>query len=74
MISAIIFFVDDIAGFFFILTAMINLFIMFFAQNYVLRKDYLCCKNVGFLMLHKTVLILGYGVSCVGYRVIKQPG
>ncbi len=70
-ISAIIFFVDDISAGFFIVTAIINLFITFFAQNYVLRKDYLCCKNVAFLLVHKVVIIVGYAVSCVGYRIIN---
>lgn len=72
-IAAVIFFVDNVSAGFFIITAIINLFITFFAQNYVLRKDYLCCKNVAFLLLHKVTLILTYGVSCVGYRIITQP-
>lgn len=72
-ISAIMFYVDNVSAGFFIVTAIINLFITFFAQNYVLRKDYLCCKNVAFLLLHKITIIIGYGVSCIGYRVIAQP-
>lgn len=70
-ISGIIFYVDNVSAGFFIVTAIINLFITFFAQNYILRKDYLCCKNVAFLLLHKITIILGYGVSCVGYRIIN---
>jgi hypothetical protein len=69
-IAGIIFFVDDVSAGFFVITAIINLFITFFAQNYILRKDYLCCKNVAFLLLHKTVLIIGYGINCVGNRVV----
>ena len=57
-VSAIIFFVDDASGGFFVVTAIVNLLITFFAQNYVLRKDYLCCKNVAFLLLHKVMLII----------------
>ena len=72
-ISAIIFYVDNVSAGFFIFTAIVNLFITFFAQNYILRKDYLCCKNVAFLLLHKITIILGYGVSCVGYRIINDP-
>jgi len=72
-LSAFIFFVDDASGGFFVVTAIINLFITFFAQNYILRKDYLCCKNVAFLLLHKIVLIIGYAVSCIGYRMIRTP-
>lgn len=64
---------DNVGGFFFFSTAIINLFITFFAQNYILRKDYLCCKNVGFLLLHKVVVVVGYAVSCIGYRVIEEP-
>lgn len=71
-ISAIIFYVDNASAGFFIVTAIVNLFITFFAQNYILRKDYLCCKNVAFLLLHKITIILGYGVSCVGYRIIND--
>lgn len=72
-ISGIIFYVDDVSAGFFIVTAIVNLFITFFAQNYILRKDYLCCKNVAFLLLHKITIIIGYGVSCVGYRIINEP-
>ena len=71
-VAAIIFFVDDVAGGFFIVTALINLFITFFAQNYILRKDYLCCKNVAFFILHKMVIILGYGFNCIGHRMISD--
>lgn len=70
-IGAIIFYVDNVSTGFFIVTAAINLFITFFAQNYVLRKDYLCCKNLAFLLLHKIIIILTYIVSCVGYRIIN---
>ena len=70
-IAAIIFFVDDAAGGFFVVTGVVNIFITFFAQNYVLRKDYLCCKNVAFLLIHKIAIFIGYGVSCIGYRIIN---
>ncbi len=64
---------DDVAGGFFVLTGVLNLFITFFAQNYVLRKDYLCCKNVAFLLVHKILIFVTYGVSCVGYRMLDEP-
>jgi hypothetical protein len=67
------FFVDDASGGFYVVTALINVLITFFAQNYVLRKDYLCCKNVTFLLFYKAVVIIGYGVNCIGYRVISSP-
>jgi hypothetical protein len=70
-IAAIIFFVDDAAGGFFVITGVVNIFITFFAQNYVLRKDYLCCKNVAFLLIHKITIFIGYGVSCIGHRIIN---
>lgn len=71
-VAAIIFFADDISAVFFVLTSMVNLFITFFAQNYVLRKDYLCCKNVTFLLLHKVVIILSYGANCIGFKIISD--
>jgi hypothetical protein len=64
------FLVDNVSTAFYILTALINLFITFFAQNYVLRKDYLCCKNVTFLIFYKSIIIIGYAVNCIGYRFI----
>ena len=48
------------------------MFITFFAQNYVLRKDYLCCKNVTFLLFYKTIIIIVYGVNCIGHRIISS--
>jgi hypothetical protein len=30
----------------FVLTALTNLIINYFGQNYTLRKDYLCCKSM----------------------------
>ncbi len=71
-IAALIFFVDDPSSGFFIVTVIINVFITFFAQNYILRKDYLCCKNVNYLLLHKIIIILGYGLNCLGNRMIND--
>lgn len=67
-LSAFIFAVDNVAAGFFFVTVLINIFITFFAQNYVLRKDYLCCKNMPFLIFYKVVVITVYAVDCVGQR------
>jgi hypothetical protein len=64
--------IDDVAAGFYVVTAAVNLFITFFAQNYVLRKDYLCCKNVQFMLVYKCVVFIGYVVNCIGYRVINK--
>ena len=55
---------------FFILAAIINLFVNFFGQNYTLRKDYLCCKSMEFLMLFKSSIIVGYLINFLGYFLI----
>lgn len=69
-VAGLIFFADDISAAFFVVTSIVNIFITFFAQNYVLRKDYLCCKNVTFLLLYKAVVIVSYAVNCIGFRMI----
>ena len=56
---------------FFALAAFVNLFVNFLAQNYTLRKDYLCCKSMEFLMLFKSTIIFAYGFNCLGYYIIK---
>lgn len=71
-IIAFIFIIDDISLGFFIITAIVNVIITLFAQNYVLRKDYLCCKNVGFMLGYKIVVVIGYLVNCIGYRMINK--
>jgi hypothetical protein len=37
---------SSLVTFCFIITALTNLIINFFGQNYTLRKDYLCCKSM----------------------------
>lgn len=71
-VIAFAFMVDNVAAGFFFVTAAVNLFVTFFAQNYVLRKDYLCCKNVMFMLVYKVVVILGYMANCIAYRLISK--
>ncbi len=57
---------------FFVFAAFINLAISFLCQNYTLRKDYLCCKSMPYLMLWKVVIIVGYAINCSGYYLINN--
>lgn len=59
-----------VAAFFFI-AAIINLIISFFCQNYTLRKDYLCCKSMQYLMMWKIAVVLSYALTCLGFYLIK---
>jgi hypothetical protein len=65
------FLVNNVSAGFFIATAIINVFITFFAQNYILRKDYLCCKNVAFLLLYKVIIVVSLAVNCIGLKIIS---
>lgn len=57
--------VDLYSGIIFFVAVFINLFVTFFMQNYNIRKDYLCCKDVEYMMMFKVLLFIGYGVNAV---------
>lgn len=57
---------------FFLIAAIINIFINFFCQNYTLRKDYLCCKSMSYMLMWKISVILGYILNSVGYYLVKN--
>lgn len=57
--------VDLYSGIIFFFAVLLNLFVTFFMQNYNIRKDYLCCKDVEYLMLFKILIFVGYGVNAV---------
>lgn len=69
-IAAIFLIRTPLVAVFFVLTAITNLTISFFCQNYTLRKDYLCCKSMQYMMMWRICLILGYAASCAGYYLI----
>lgn len=54
----------------FVLAAFLNILINFVCQNYNLRKDYLCCRSIEFLLLWKISLIVGFAINCAGYYLI----
>lgn len=58
--------VDKICGGLFAITCLLNLFVNFFQQNYAIRKDYLCCRNVDYLILLKTTIFIGYANNVIG--------
>jgi hypothetical protein len=57
---------------FFFLAAIIYIFVTFISHNYTLRKDYLCCKSMEFLILFKIIIVLAYTIDCVGYYVVED--
>lgn len=57
---------------FFFLAAIIYIFVTFISHNYTLRKDYLCCKSMEFLILFKIIIVLVYTIDCVGYYVVED--
>lgn len=71
-IAAIFLVINPFVSFCFILAAFINLIINFFGQNYTLRKDYLCCKSMEYLLMWKISLILGFAINCAGYYLIHD--
>lgn len=58
---------------FFTLAAVINILISFLCQNYTLRKDYLCCKSMQYMMLWRISIIVSYAINCAGYYFISSP-
>lgn len=55
----------------FAIVAIVNVVIHFLCQNYNLRKDYLCCKSLSFMLFWKIAVILSYTINSVGYFIIK---
>lgn len=72
IVSAFFFINDTYSAIFFVISTLLNLVVNFFCQNYSLRKDYLCCKSVEFLMIFKIAYILFYVINCLGHRFIKE--
>lgn len=64
--------VDPYSGILFGVAVIINLFVTFFMQNYSIRKDYLCCRNVDYLMLYKSLIFLGYGLNALAINAPSQ--
>lgn len=56
----------------FTIAGLINLIISFFCQNYSLRKDYLCCKSMQYMIMWKISVILSYAISCKCYYFIES--
>lgn len=69
-IAAIFMIRSPLVSIFFAIAAAINLIISFLCQNYTLRKDYLCCKSMPYMMLWKLTVIIGYALNCSGYYLI----
>lgn len=69
-IAAIFLIRAPLVAVFFVLAAVTNLVISFFCQNYTLRKDYLCCKSMQYMMMWRICIVLGYAASCAGYYLI----
>lgn len=57
----------------FTIAAIVNIMINFFCQNYTLRKDYLCCKSMQYMMLWRICVVLSYTINCTGYYLISSP-
>lgn len=57
--------VDPYSGILFGVAVLLNLFVTFFMQNYAVRKDYLCCRNVDYLMLYKSMIYLGFCINAI---------
>lgn len=70
-IAAIFMMRTPLVAVFFFVAAAINLIISFLCQNYTLRKDYLCCKSMQYLMMWKIAVVLSYGVTCLGFYIIQ---
>lgn len=56
----------------FLIAAIINIGINFFCQNYTLRKDYLCCKSMSYMLMWKIGIVIGYVLNGLGYYLIKN--
>ena len=72
-VAALFIIKDPQAIIIFVLTVFTNIFITFIGQNYTQRKDYLCCKSLEFLMVFKSIIILGYSLNCIAYFTVKSP-
>ena len=57
---------------FLFISAFFNVAITFICQNYNLRKDYLCCKSVSYLLLFKISVIVAYSTNCIGYYIVNK--
>jgi hypothetical protein len=56
----------------FAIASLINIIISFFCQNYNLRKDYLCCKSMPYMMMWKLSVIITYALSCTCYYLVDS--
>jgi hypothetical protein len=65
ILSVVIVFLSNsnIALAFISFSIVINLFSTFFLQDYTIRKDFLCCKSLSYLMIFKISLVIGYVVN-----------
>ena len=61
---------NPLVGILFIVAVALNITINFFCQNYSLRKDYLCCKSVEYLLLWKISIIIGFTINCASYYLV----
>mgnify|MGYP000851020941 FL=1 len=71
-ISAIFMIRMPIVSALYFIAAVINIGINFFCQNYTLRKDYLCCKSMTYLLIWKVSVTIGYTLNCIGYYLITN--
>jgi hypothetical protein len=44
---------------------VINLLVTFFMQNYSFKKDYLCCRDVDYLILFKSLIYVAYAMDAL---------
>lgn len=72
VIGAIFMGKNPLVSIFYVPAVIMNITINLFCQNYSLRKDYLCCKSVEYLLLWKISVIIGFTMNCAGYYIIKN--
>jgi hypothetical protein len=64
-ITAYFMMVDLYSGIMFGVAIIINLLVTFFMQNYSIKKDYLCCRDVDYLILFKSLIYVAYAMDAL---------
>lgn len=70
-VAAIFLVKSPYVAFCYVLACLVNIGVHFLGQNYTLRKDYLCCKSMSYLLMWKISIMIGYALNCTGYYLIN---
>jgi hypothetical protein len=57
--------VDLYSGIMFGVAVISNLLVTFFMQNYSVKKDYLCCRDIDYLILFKSLIYVAYAMDAL---------